>query len=40
MRLDMRRALAAERTTQAMAAATLAAVEGVDFATARETVGL
>ena len=37
---DMRKALAAERTVQAMAAARLAAVEGVTYAQARETVGL
>jgi hypothetical protein len=36
----MRKALAAERTVQALAAAKLAAVEGVDFATASEIVGL
>ena len=40
LQLDMRKALAAERTVQAMAAARLAAVEGVDFATASEIVGL
>ncbi len=40
LQLDMRRSLAAERTTQAMAAARLAAVDGVTYDQARETVGL
>ena len=40
LQLDMRRALAAERTVQAMAAARLAAVEGVTFDQAHEVVGL
>ena len=40
LQLDMRRALAAERTVQALAAAKLAGVEGVTFDQARELVGL
>ena len=40
LRLDMRKALAAERMVQALAAAKLAGVEGVDFDQARELVGL
>ena len=40
IKFDMRKALAAERTVQAMAAAKLAAVDGVDFAQAMRLVGL